>query len=45
VPTNGFLFLVPEEEVTNLDWTPEQTLQTIISGGFTAPPEIGYFKS
>ena len=42
VPTNGFLFLVPEEEVTNLNWTPEQTLQTIISGGFTAPPEIGY---
>jgi len=44
VPTSGYLLLVPEEEVTELTWSPEQTLQTIISGGLTAPAEVRYFK-
>jgi uncharacterized membrane protein len=26
VPTSGYFLLVPEEEVTELDWSPEQTL-------------------
>ncbi len=42
LPTNGFLLVVPEEEVTELNWGPDQTLQTLISGGFTAPEEISY---
>ena len=45
VPTSGYFLLVPEEEVTELDWSPEQTLQTIISAGLTVPPEIRYFKT
>jgi uncharacterized membrane protein len=45
VPTSGYLLLVPEEEVTELNWSPEQALQTIISAGLTAPPEVGYFKA
>ncbi len=45
VPTSGYMLLVPEEEVTELNWSPEQTLQAIISGGLTAPPEIRYFKA
>jgi uncharacterized membrane protein len=45
VPTSGYLLLVPEEDVTELTWTPEQTLQTVISGGLTAPPEVRYFKA
>jgi uncharacterized membrane protein len=45
MPTSGYLLLVPEEDVTELTWTPEQTLQTVISGGLTAPPEVRYFKS
>jgi uncharacterized membrane protein len=45
MPTSGYFLIVPEDEVTELDWTPEQALQTIISGGLTAPPEIRYFKS
>ena len=43
VPTSGYYLLVPEEEVTEPSWTPEQTLQAIISGGLTAPPEVRYF--
>ncbi len=42
LPTNGFLLVVPEEEATELNWGPDQTLQTLISGGFTAPEEISY---
>src|SRR5262249_9877281 len=45
VPTSGFFLLVPEEEVTELNWDAEQTLQAIISGGLTAPPEVTYFST
>lgn len=44
VPTSGYFLLVPEEEVTELNWTPEQTLQAIVSGGLTVPPEVSYLK-
>jgi uncharacterized membrane protein len=45
VPTSGYFLLVPEDEVTELDWTPEQTLQAIISAGLTAPSEVRYVKA
>jgi uncharacterized membrane protein len=45
VPTSGYFLLVPEDEVTELNWTPEQSLQAIISAGLTAPPEVRYFKA
>jgi uncharacterized membrane protein len=45
VPTSGFFLLVPEEEVTELNWDSEQTLQAIMSGGLTAPAEVSYYKS
>ncbi len=45
LPTNGHLLLVPEEEATELNWGSEQTLQTLISGGFTAPPEVNYYMT
>ncbi len=45
LPTNGHLLLVPEEETTELNWGPDQTLQTLISGGFTAPQEVSYFTT
>jgi uncharacterized membrane protein len=45
VPTSGYVLLVPEEEVTEPNWSPEQALQAIISGGLTAPPEVRYFKN
>jgi uncharacterized membrane protein len=45
VPTSGYFLMVPEEEVTELNWSPEQALQTIISAGLTTPPEVRYFKT
>src|SRR5262249_25444969 len=45
VPTSGFFLLVPEEEVTELNWSSEQTLQAVMSGGFASPPEVSYFKT
>jgi uncharacterized membrane protein len=45
VPTSGYFLLVPEEEVTELNWSPEEALQTIISAGLTVPPEVRYFTA
>jgi uncharacterized membrane protein len=45
VPTSGFFLMVPEDEVTELNWNTEQTLQAIISGGLTAPQEVSYFAA
>jgi uncharacterized membrane protein len=45
MPTAGYFLLVPEENVTELDWSVEQTLQAIVSGGLTTPPEVHYFRS
>ena len=44
VPTSGYFLIVPEEEVTELDWSAEQALQAIVSAGLTAPPEIRYYR-
>ncbi len=45
VPTSGYFLLVPEDEVTELNWTSEHALQAIVSAGLTAPPEVRYFKT
>jgi uncharacterized membrane protein len=44
VPTSGFFLLVPEEEVTELNWNTEQTLQAVMSGGLSSPREVSYFS-
>jgi uncharacterized membrane protein len=44
MPPSGFTLFVPEESVTDLDWTLNQALQSIVSGGITAPPRIRYFR-
>jgi uncharacterized membrane protein len=44
VPTSGFFLLVPEEEVTELNWNTEQTLQAVMSGGLACPREVTYFS-
>jgi uncharacterized membrane protein len=44
VPTSGFFLMVPEEEATELNWDIQQTLQAIISGGLTAPPNVSYYR-
>jgi uncharacterized membrane protein len=44
MPPAGFTLFLPEEDVVDLDWTFPQALQAIISGGFTAPEAIDYFR-
>jgi uncharacterized membrane protein len=44
VPTSGYFLLVPEDQVIELTWSVEQSLQAIISAGLTAPPEVRYFQ-
>ena len=44
MPPAGFTLFVPEESVTNIAWSVNDTLQSIISGGITAPPTIHYFE-
>jgi uncharacterized membrane protein len=44
IPTTGYMLLIPEEDVSELDWDFEETLQAVISGGFSVPAEVRYFK-
>jgi len=44
MPPTGFTLFVPEESVTNVAWSVNETLQSILSGGITAPPTIHYFE-
>ena len=44
MPPSGFTLYVPEEDVTNITWSVNETLQAILSGGLTSPPTIHYFK-
>jgi uncharacterized membrane protein len=42
-PPAGFTLFVPEESVRDVDWSMNQTLQAILSGGITAPSTIRFF--
>lgn len=44
MPPAGFTLFVPEEDVTDVDWSVNQTIQAILSGGLTAPASIHYFQ-
>jgi uncharacterized membrane protein len=44
MPPAGFTLFVPEESVTDIDWSVNETLQAIVSGGITAPASIHYFE-
>jgi hypothetical protein len=35
---------VPEESVTNIAWSVNETLQSIVSGGIPAPSTIHFFE-
>lgn len=39
-PTSGYMIMVPESEITNTDWTMEEALSMILSGGATATPFV-----
>lgn len=42
MPPAGFTLFVPEEKVTDIEWSMNDTLQAVLSGGITAPPTIHY---
>ncbi len=42
VPPAGFTLYVPESRVTDVDWSVNQALQAILSGGITTPAVIHY---
>jgi uncharacterized membrane protein len=44
MPPAGFTLFVPEESVTNIAWSVNETLQAIMSGGITAPTTVHYFR-
>jgi uncharacterized membrane protein len=44
MPPAGFTLFVPEESVTNIAWSANDTLQAILSGGITAPSTIHFFE-
>ena len=44
-PTSGYLEIVPVEKLISTDWTMEEAMTFIISGGAIAPEKISYFKS
>jgi uncharacterized membrane protein len=45
VPASGFFLLVPEEDITQLNWTVEESLQAVISGGLTTPPTVHFYPN
>jgi len=42
VPTSGYMLMIPDEDVVALNWDLEETLQAIVSGGITVPPNVTY---
>lgn len=45
LPTAGYLLMVPEEDVVDIDWDVNETLAAIVSGGITVPKEIRYWST
>ena len=39
-PTSGYMEIVPMDRITRTDWTMEEALSMILSGGATAPPHV-----
>lgn len=44
-PTNGYLEVVPVERLVSLDWTIDDALSFVISGGAVGPEDILYTKA
>lgn len=42
VPTSGYMLLVEQEDVIDLNWDLEETLQAIVSGGITVPDTVTF---
>ena len=44
-PTSGYLEVVPVEKLTPTDWTMEQAMAFIISGGAVAPDKFRFERA
>lgn len=44
-PTSGYMEIVPLEKVIPTDWTMDEAMRFIITGGATAPDQIPYTRS
>lgn len=42
LPTSGFVLLVAEEDVVDLGWTVNETMQGIVSGGLSMPATVRF---
>ena len=42
VPTSGYMLMVEQEDVVELNWDLEETLQAIVSGGITVPETVTF---
>ena len=42
LPTSGYMLMVPADEVTEISWGLQETLQAIVSGGITVPESVEY---
>ena len=45
VPTSGYMLMVPEDDVSELMWDMNETLQAIVSGGITVPATVDYYDA
>lgn len=43
-PTSGYLEILPSDELVPLDWTVDEAMTFVVSGGVTAPPDIPFSK-
>ena len=43
-PTSGYLEIVPIERITSTDWTVDEAMNFLISGGAVGPDTINYYK-
>jgi uncharacterized membrane protein len=44
VPTSGYMLLVPEEDVFDISWDVQDTVQAIVSGGISIPQFVEYYS-
>jgi uncharacterized membrane protein len=42
MPPTGFTLFVPVEDVIEIDWTPTQAIQAIVSGGISIPDQLRF---
>ena len=42
LPSSGYMLMVPEGKTTPLNWSLEETLQAIVSGGITVPKKVNW---